>query len=98
MDKLIINIFLKEFFFLTHWLTFIKIKLQSKKSSSAAGEKIDSQSYLFGKLLFTEFVKNIKLLSQDNIFKKTTACKFNSHNDLKIKIVRFFSTTLVKNK
>ena len=34
--------------------------------------KIDVQSYLLSKLLFTEFVKYIKLLSQDNVFKKET--------------------------
>ena len=44
----------------------------------------DAQSHLLGKLLFTEFVKYIELLSQDNVFKETTACKFNSHNDLQI--------------
>ena len=37
------------------------------------------RSYLFSKLLFAEFIENIKLLRQDNIFKKATASKLNSH-------------------
>ena len=66
-------------------------KIAKLKNKFSATGKIDIQSYLFSKLFFTEFVKYIKLLSQDNIFKKTTACKFNSHNDLKINTVRFFN-------
>lgn len=46
------------------------------------------RSYLFSKLLFAEFIENIKLLRQDNIFKKSTASKLNSHNDLQVNTVR----------